>query len=606
MAIFKSKHKKDQNSASNRADAGASQPASPQRAGAGAGGGPGTLDSSHNTLKGSLGRANGHAQQQQNGPYANGSMASSAPGDGGSRLFASAGSANSASNAPYGLANGSGPGAFPPHESGGYPGPIAPSSSSFPTGPNGIPSGMIAPLHQQPQPQQPQLGSSHPRATTLSSSSGSSHTVLYPWSQRRVALLPSQHLAPLAPSDSPSLASSPVLGPTSPLPFPRYGHSVNPIATATPTGDLYIFGGLVQNSVRNDLYVVHANSASNPTAPQQQQHQLQQPGGTVGIALVETRGEVPGPRVGHASVGVGNVLIVWGGDTKTRPEERQDDGLYLLNLSTRDWTRVKTVGRSPEGRYGHAVAMVGSRFFVFGGQTDDGGFKNDLCYFDLQKRECPPASLSRPVPSGLTEDGRVRQSSKASPRGRSSTRSRVSWCRLRGRAIPASPTAIPSTCEPLRLRGCFSALPSGVDRLLTDCALVLARAALAGRTASTTITIRGSTTCRRASGPNSHASGISPFRARDTRRLSSTMSCTSLAGVASTERIWMILPLSRSRVRPFPNESSRGGFFETDLRCPASCGRLPLVHVPEHGPGTERSERACDGDTRDQGARPRW
>jgi len=49
---------------------------------------------------------------------------------------------------------------------------------------------------------------------------------------------------------------------------------------------------------------------------------------------VETRGEVPGPRVGHASVGVGNVLIVWGGDTKSRPEERQDDGLYLLNLST--------------------------------------------------------------------------------------------------------------------------------------------------------------------------------------------------------------------------------------------------------------------------------
>lgn len=49
--------------------------------------------------------------------------------------------------------------------------------------------------------------------------------------------------------------------------------------------------------------------------------------------MVETRGEVPGPRVGHASVGVGNVLIVWGGDTKSRPEERQDDGLYLLNLS---------------------------------------------------------------------------------------------------------------------------------------------------------------------------------------------------------------------------------------------------------------------------------
>lgn len=367
MAIFKSKHKKDQNSASNRADA-TGVPASPkqqqqqqQQAG---------LDQSGSSLKGSYGRANGQQQLQQGAAgYVNGN-----PG-----LYASAGSANS-SNLHHG---GALPGqAFPPYEGGGYSGPM----TSMPTRPAGS--------AQQQYPGGPG-GTRDPTASTSSagaatpsspsSSSNKNHTVLYPWSQRRVALLPSQHLAPLQPGDSPSLASSPILGPTSPLPFPRYGHSVNPIATATPTGDLYIFGGLVQNSVRNDLYVVHASSASAPPAnPQQAQSGS---GSAVSIALVETRGEVPGPRVGHASVGVGNVLIVWGGDTKTRPEERQDDGLYLLNLSTRDWTRVKTVGRAPEGRYGHAVAMVGSRFFVFGGQTDDGGFKNDLCYFDLQKRE---------------------------------------------------------------------------------------------------------------------------------------------------------------------------------------------------------------------------
>ncbi|GAA5904740.1 uncharacterized protein JCM6883_003890 [Sporobolomyces salmoneus] len=240
---------------------------------------------------------------------------------------------------------------------------------------------------QQP-PQQSTSSSGIPVPSSSSAPSSNpppSHTVLYPWSQRRISLLPSQLLPPPSAAvnpNHPSSPSQPILGPLSPAPFPRYGHSVNPIAS--PNGDLYIFGGLVANSVKNDLYLLSCSSPQFGSGPSS----------NLGVSLVETRGEVPGPRVGHASVGVGNVLIVWGGDTKSRPEERQDDGLYLLNLSTREWTRVKTLGPAPEGRYGHAAAMVGSKFFVFGGQTDEpinptnpvvGGFKNDLCWFDLQK-----------------------------------------------------------------------------------------------------------------------------------------------------------------------------------------------------------------------------
>jgi hypothetical protein len=44
---------------------------------------------------------------------------------------------------------------------------------------------------------------------------------------------------------------------------------------------------------------------------------------------------------------------------------------------------------------GSVTSWVGSRFFVFGGQTDDGGFKNDLCFFDLQKRELGCRTLVR-------------------------------------------------------------------------------------------------------------------------------------------------------------------------------------------------------------------
>lgn len=159
----------------------------------------------------------------------------------------------------------------------------------LPLGANGVQP--PPPSQQQGQPGQ-QQGSSQSRPA-------------YPWSQRRLQLPP--------PVTIPKPGVAPPTSP-SPSPFPRYGHALP--TNATTSGELFLFGGLVRETVRNDLYLLSVRDLS--------------------ATLLQTSGEIPSPRVGHASALVGSVLIVWGGDTKTgnkaKSADKQDDGLYLLNL----------------------------------------------------------------------------------------------------------------------------------------------------------------------------------------------------------------------------------------------------------------------------------
>lgn len=117
---------------------------------------------------------------------------------------------------------------------------------------------------------------------------------MFPWSQRRLTFTTNQ-----------------------PNPFPRYGAAVN--ANGSKDGDLYVMGGLVNGStVKGDLWMIVAGENHIPCSP------------------VVTKFEGPGPRVGHASLLVGNAYIVFGGDTKMDDRDELDDTLYLLN--TCRWT----------------------------------------------------------------------------------------------------------------------------------------------------------------------------------------------------------------------------------------------------------------------------
>lgn len=189
---------------------------------------------------------------------------------------------------------------------------------------------------------------------------------LYPWSRRKLDFA--------TPNQSP---------------FPRYGAASN--ALASPKGDVYLMGGLINGTmVKGDLWIVETNGSGFICTP------------------IATLAEGPGPRVGHRALLVGNAFIVFGGDTKVEEMDVLDDTLYLLNtceltanedaedvesttdpkLATKNWSRALPAGPRPAGRYGHTLNILGSKIFIFGGQVE-GHFFNDLVAFDLNALQQP-------------------------------------------------------------------------------------------------------------------------------------------------------------------------------------------------------------------------
>ncbi|KAK3693609.1 hypothetical protein B0T22DRAFT_421072 [Podospora appendiculata] len=201
------------------------------------------------------------------------------------------------------------------------------------------------PPHAQQQPQHQQHQHQQQLHPPMQVPNANANASLYPWSQRRLTYTSSH-----------------------PSPFPRYGAAVNSVSSKE--GDIYVMGGLINSStVKGDLWLIEA-------------------GGSMACYPLATTAEGPGPRVGHSSLLVGNAFIVYGGDTKIDETDVLDETLYLLNTSTRQWSRALPAGPRPAGRYGHSLNILGSKIYVFGGQVE-GYFMNDLAAFDLNQLQMP-------------------------------------------------------------------------------------------------------------------------------------------------------------------------------------------------------------------------
>lgn len=169
-------------------------------------------------------------------------------------------------------------------------------------------------------------------------------------------------------------------------------------------------GGLVGGAtVKGDLWLTEMGNGSLSCYP------------------ISTTGDGPGPRVGHASLLVGNAFIVFGGDTKLADNDDLDDTLYLLNTceqsspsprhmpktnvppATKHWSRALPQGPRPTGRYGHTLNILGSKIYIFGGQVE-GFFFNDLVAFDLNSLQSSASRWEVLLPNSKDQ---------VSPQGRS-------------------------------------------------------------------------------------------------------------------------------------------------------------------------------------------
>jgi len=127
---------------------------------------------------------------------------------------------------------------------------------------------------------------------------------------------------------------------------------------------LVILGGQVEGQVLNDMWSFGLNTLRTKAT-----WEFIEPVG----------GEVPAKRTGHVCVTYGDRILIFGG---TDGQYHYND-TWAFHFPTRRWSELSCRGFIPTPREGHAAALVGDVMYIFGGRGADRKHLSDLCALKL-------------------------------------------------------------------------------------------------------------------------------------------------------------------------------------------------------------------------------